>query len=353
MATGPVKRNSWCTCPAMSLVRALTIIALWLSALLMTPPLSAAQSLKDCWDTVKSSAELQAAIGEASIKYIEDAECAKYYELPAFWGLVGGLTSIRAADGPDCQDAQTNKILAGILDKMWDELNIPLPDVKKELNAIATGQSNKALNEIPGFDFFGCACKLSHADDDVRKFIEEAQKALSEGKQCVAAIGEAILKVPGLVGQGVGFLADLLGSIPGLGKVLGIAGDIIEGVACSNDVTGGIYEAFGGDCDEGPSPKDKIKDHLNANLVELCHDANLTDAEIDAMAKQAGGSFAEKCRNERNQAKAEGNQRLCESSGGWWVGGQFALCSCPPGKAHANWCEPEPCPPPYEPPVVK
>jgi hypothetical protein len=347
------ERKTRRTRPVKWLVQALTVLAFCLSALLITATPGKSQSLKDCWDTVKSSAELQAALGEAAAKYIEDVECAKYYELPAFWGLVSALASIRAVDGPDCQDAQSDKIIAGILDKIWDELNIPLPGVKAELHKIATGESNKALNSIPGFEFFGCACKLSNADDDVRKFIEQAQKALSEGKQCLAAIGEAILKVPGLIGQGVGFLSDLLGSIPGLGDALKIAGDLVEGVACSNDVTGSVYEAFGGDCDEGPDPKDKLKDHLKKNLVELCHDANLTDAEIEAMAKQAGGSFAEKCKNERDLAKAESNKRLCEGTGGWWVGGQFAICSCPPGKAHANWCEPEPCPPPYTPPIVK
>jgi hypothetical protein len=330
------------------LMRAFAVCALFLSILLTSAAPAQAQSLKDCLDTVKEYAEFQLAIGEAAAKYVEDAGCTKYYELPLFWSVVGALASIRAADGPDCNDAQANKAIAAFL----DGLGLEFPG-KNELHAVATGESNKALSEIPGLDFFFCACKLSHADDDVRRFLEKAQQALNEGKQCLQAIGEAILAVPGLIGQGVGFIADLLGSIPGLGNVLKFAGDLAEAVACSNDVTGGVYEAFGGDCDEGPSPQDKMKDHLNAHLVELCHDAGLTDAEIDALAKQAGSGFAEKCRNERDLAKNENNQRLCEATGGWWVGGQLAICSCPPGKAHANWCEPEPCPPPYQPPVVK
>jgi len=341
--------------PALHLSR-LRVVSTFLGVLfailtIFSNPATAA-TFKDCWDTVKGIEKLHEAIGEAAAKYIENPACALHYENPVFFALAGGLAAMRVAGGPDCEDASVNKVIAALLDK----LDLPLDgSTKKKLHEIAVGESQEALDSVfPGLNLFSCACTLSKADEDVRKFILKTQEVLKEGKQCIEAIGEAILSVPGLIGKGVGFLADLLGSIPGLGDLVEFVGDLAKGVACSNPVTGAVWEVFGGDCDDDkPKPEDKLRDRLNAQLVELCHDASLSDAEIDALAKKAGGNFAEKCANERDAAKNENNQRLCETTGGWWVGGQFAICSCPPGKAHATWCEPAPCPPPHTPPVIR
>lgn len=332
-----------------AVVRKIVITLMFVAACLPSPTPSAAGTLGDCWDTVKDIGELHGAIGEAAASYIEDPECAAYYELPAFWGFTSALAAIRVAGGPDCEDASANKAIAAVLDKA----GLPLPEsVKSEIHAVATGQADKALSSIPGLGFYTCSCKVSHADEDVRKFLETAQEALNDGKDCVAAIGEAILNVPGLLAEGAGFLADLLGSIPGLGDLINFVGDFLESAGCliSEDLAEFF---FGADCDEEPSPEDKLRDHLNAHLAELCHNAGLTDAEIDALAKQAGGGFAERCKNERDNAKTEQIAMLCQATGGSWIGGQFAFCSCPPGKSHGTWCEPEPCPPPYTPPIIR
>lgn len=348
----PAYRSGRRSAPVVHTARVLGGLWLALHVALGTAPPAAAASFKDCWDTVKGIAELHKEIGEAAAKYIENPECAAHYENPAFFALAGSLAAMRLAGGPDCEDASVNKVIAAWLDKV----DIPLldSDTKKKIHQIAVGESQEALDSIPGLNFFSCACTLSTAEEDVRKFIMKTQEVLEEGKGCLEAIGEAILSVPGFIGKGVEFLADLLGSIPGLGELIDLVGDLIKGAACSNAVTGAIYEAFASDdCDDEPSPEDKLRDRLHAQLAELCHDASLTDAEIEALAKKAGGSFGEKCKGERDAAKDESSQRLCESTGGWWVGGPFAICSCPPGKAHTTWCEPEPCPPPFQPPIVR
>jgi len=331
-----------------AVVRRIVIALMFAAACLSSAIPSAAGTLGDCWDTVKDLGEVHGAIGEAAESYIEDPQCAAYYGLPAFWAVTGALAAIRGAGGPDCADASANKAIAAVLDKA----NLPLPEnVKSEIHAIATGEADKALSSIPGLGFYTCSCKVSHADEDVRKFLETAQEALNEGKSCVAAIGEAILNVPGLLAQGAGFLADLLGSIPGLGDAVGFVGGLLESAGCA--ISEDVAEFFGADCDEEPSPADKLRDHLNAHLAELCHNASLTDAEIDALAKQAGGDFAERCKNERDKAKNAQIAMLCQATGGSLIGGQFAFCSCPPGKSHGTWCEPEPCPPPYTPPIIR
>ncbi len=187
----------------------------------------------------------------------------------------------------------------------------------------------------------------------MKRFILKTHEVLQEGKKCAEAIGEAVLAVPGLIGQGVGFITDLLGSIPGVGEVFKLAADLVEAVACSNDLFKAGFELFGGECDDPPSPKDKLKDHMNGDVEGLCGDASLTDEEIAELSKNAGAGFADKCKSARNDKKDAGNRALCEATGGWWVGGVFSFCSCPPGKAHSNWCEPDACPVPSDPPIIK
>ncbi len=308
------------------------------------------EDFKSCWDTVKSSVELHAAIGERAAELIEDPLCTAHYSDPVFLGLTAGLSAMRNVGGPDCADATADKAIAAVL----AELNIPLlAPFKAEIQAIAAGEANKALKDIPGLQFFGCACKLSSADEDVKRFILKTHEVLQKGKKCGEAIGEAVLAVPGLLGQGIGFITDLLGSIPGVGEVFKFAADLVKGLACSNPVSGGIFEAFGGECEDPPDPKDKLKDHLSGNVEKLCSDASLTDEEIAEMAKKAGAGFADKCKSARNDKRDAGNRAMCEGTGGWWVGGIYSFCSCPPGKAHSNWCEPDVCPAAYERPVIK
>ena len=78
--------------------------------------------------------------------------------------------------------------------------------------------------------------------------------ALNEGKSCTAAIGEAILNVPGCLPRAPGTSPTWLGSIQGLGDAINFEG-VFECGGCA--IWAEISEFFGNDCDDEPSSEGK------------------------------------------------------------------------------------------------
>jgi hypothetical protein len=291
-----------------------------------TPAAAGLEGFTSCWDTIKNGAEFKDNLGEAA-KHL-DPKCAEHYENPAFWAVTGAAVAAKRA-GKDCHDADAEQFIAGLIVTAFQEGGISVPE---DLQKAATGAAHKQLREIPGLNFFPCACDLAHADEDLQKFLETAHKTWDSTKDCGKAIGSALLSVPGFLAEGLNAIA----------KFFGIDLDVC------------LQNLWGKSCDDGPSPEEVAKENMNRNVEEICHNAGLDNDDIAEFEKVGGSAFGKKCRKERDDAIKEQNALLCRGSGGQWLDlQQIAFCQCPPGKSHGVWCEPEPCPPQWTPPPIK
>lgn len=299
----------------------------------------------ECWQGLKDSSKIAKDIKDVADKYL-DPKCDAFYENPGFWALAGAFAAAKAADALDCSNAPGQAIATFISNLPEDTPH------KDELAAIAAQAAGKATEAIP---FLDCACKASQAPDDARKLWEDSSKLLTTTGDCGKAIAGALLMVPGYAAKGIGWLTDAFG------EVIGAVGDFLEGLCFW--------------CDSGPSPEVLYANYLDAHRDEICHNANISDYEVNSLAQQsavndfnwldlpaqqkAQQAFAEKCFQERCKAREEKKRLVCEGTGGqWWQGaggcgkgGLLGQCLCP-GKWHGTWCEPIPCPTPYT-PIVK
>ena len=337
----------------------LLAVAFWLTPVTSVAAASLElEGFKSCWGTVKSVDEFKDKLGKVAEHF--DAECGANYEIPAFWTLTGALVAAKSA-GWDCHNAEYDKYIAGVILIFLEQAEFPLDEgQKQQLKDFASGQAKTKLADelgkiIPALTFYGCACDLAHIDEELRRFLETAKNTWANTKNCAQAAYDAILSVPSLVAEGAGFILSFLGSVPGVESIPGIgqAVAVAKGLACSNDLSGWIYEKATGDkCKDGPSPEEVVKKDLNSHLSEICADPTKSDEDIDAIATKGDKNFAKNCKAIRDNAQNEQKVLLCAATGGSWQNlGQLAFCLCP-GHSQGIWCEPQqPCPPPYVPEI--